>query len=353
MDDDGVFRVGLIGYGFAGKTFHAPLIGAESKLKIAVVASSDAAKVLADLPNAMIVSDPLAVATDPNLDLVVIASPNDSHAPLASAALKAGNNVVVDKPFTLDLQEARDLIVLADTHDRLLSVFHNRRWDSDFLSVKSAIDTGLIGSVTHFESHIDRFRPEVRQRWREGAGLGSGIWFDLGPHLIDQALQLLGLPIHVQATLARQRQGAVADDWAHVVLEYGHCRAILHASMLVAGGSPRFTVHGTQGSLVKSHPDIQEQQLLAGMTPGTAGWGDDPDDLTVYDEKGASHRRAASPGDQRSYYAGIAAALAGKGPNPVSPRQALAVMSVLISATRSAQEGIIVTPDFLECVGAY
>lgn len=339
-----MIRVGLIGYGFAGKTFHAPLIGAEAGLDLVAVASSDAAKVHADWPGVAVFGDPIELATSDSVDLVVVASPNDTHAPLARAALLAGKHVVVDKPFTLDMAEARDLIAVAEAEGRLLSVFHNRRWDSDYLSVKSAIDDGLVGRVAHFESHIDRFRPEVRQRWREGAGPGSGIWFDLGPHLVDQALQLFGMPARVTASLAQLRGGAVTDDWAHVVLDYDARRVVLHASMLVAGGSPRFMVHGDAGSVVKRAADGQERQLLAGMTPGAEGWGTDDDALVVYDREGVAREVAATSGDQRRYYAGIAAAIADGAPNPVPPGKALAVMAVIEAAARSAARGEGVVP---------
>ncbi|MGI4731026.1 MAG: oxidoreductase [Janthinobacterium lividum] len=345
-------RVGLLGYGYAGRTFHAPLIAAEPGLALVAVGSRDPAKVHADLAD-VVVADPLVVATSPQVDLVVVATPNDTHAPLATAALRAGKHVVVDKPFTLDLAEARALVALAERQDRLLSVFHNRRWDSDYLSIARAIADGVVGDVAHFESHVDRFRPEVRARWREGAGAGSGVWFDLGPHLVDQTLRLFGLPERVTATLARQRPGALADDWAHVVFDCrsengGARRVILHAAMLVAGGSPRFVVHGTRASLVKHSPDRQEAQLLAGMPPGGAGWGTDPDPIVVHAPDGTRSTIPAIPGDQRRYYRAIAAALAGAGVNPVPPGQALAVMAVVEAAVRSARAGAAVAIDLTD-----
>jgi predicted dehydrogenase len=329
-------RVGLIGYGFSGKTFHAPLIIAVAGLELAAIASRDAAKVHADLPSIVVNSDPLAIATSNEIDLVVIATPNESHAPIARAALAAGKHVVIDKPFALNLAEARELVTLSERHGVLLSVFHNRRWDSDFLTVRRAIGDGLVGAVTHFESHIDRFRPQVRNRFREQGGPGSGLWFDLGPHLVDQALQLFGLPDRVQGNLAQQRTGALSDDWAHVVLDYQERRVILHAGMLVAGGTQRFTVHGDEGSLVKEKADRQEQQLLGGMRPGDTGWGEDANALLVYDRSGTPRSVLATAGDQRLYYRGIVDALRGNGSNPVTPIQALAVMAVLEAAAESA-----------------
>lgn len=332
-------RVGLVGYGYAGKTFHAPLIAATPGLDFACVASSDAAKVHADWPQVGVVADAQALIARDDIDLVAIATPNDTHAPLASAALRAGKHVVVDKPFALDSGEARALIALARERERLLSVFHNRRWDSDFLGVRQAIADGRVGRVAHFESHLDRYRPAVRARWREGAGRGAGLWFDLGPHLIDQALQLFGQPKRVQANFARQRAGALSEDWAHVVLDYRDgLRVILHAGMLVAGGSPRFVVHGERGSLVKHEPDRQEAQLKAGLTPGADGWGADPDAMRFHDGSGAVRDIPTPPGDQRRYYIGIERAVRGLGPNPVTAEQALAVMNVLETAQRSARE---------------
>lgn len=330
-------RVGLIGYGYSGKTFHAPLIMAVPGLLLSAVASSDPEKVHADMPGMAVSADPLSLCTSESVDLVVIATPNASHAPLARAALTAGKHVVVDKPFTIDLAEARELIALSKSRALTLSVFHNRRWDSDFLTVRQAICDGLVGSVSHFESHFDRFRPQVRERWRERGGPGSGILFDLGPHLIDQTLQLFGLPDRIQANLAQQRAGARADDWAHLILEFGERRAVLHAEMLAAGGTSRFIVHGDAGSAVKRLADQQEKQLLGGMRPGAAGWGEDADPLLVYDYNGMSRTVPATPGDQRRYYAGIVAVLNGSVADTVTPIQALAVMAVIEAAFDSSR----------------
>ncbi len=334
-------RVGLIGYGFSGKTFHAPLIASVAGLELRAVSSRDAGKVLADFPGMVVHADPHALIAAEDIDLVVIATPNETHAPLARAAIAAGKHVVIDKPFTLDLDEARGLVALAEDRGVLLSVFHNRRWDSDFLTVRAAIDAGIVGDVTHFESHFDRFRPDVRDRWRERSGPGSGVWYDLGPHLVDQALLLFGLPDTVQASIATQRPGAMTDDWAHVVLSYGQRRVILHASMLVAGGVDRFTVHGTAGSMTKRCADRQEAQLLSGMRPGEAGWGEDPDPLVIHAANGQREQRAIS-GDQRGYYRGVTDALRGTAKTPVDPIEALAVMAVVEAAILSAKTGAAV-----------
>src|SRR5436190_471500 len=225
-------RVGLIGYGYAGRTFHAPLIRATPGLELVAVSSSRPARVTADLPGTAVVPSADDLLATPSIDLVVIAAPPDVHAPLAAAALRAGKHVVVDKPIAPTLDEARATAMLAAGSDRVLAVFQNRRWDGDFLALRDLLSRGVLGEVSHFESHFDRYRPLVRNRWREQPGAGAGLWHDLGPHLVDQALQLFGLPDRVWGSLAAQRAGSQVDDWAHVVLEYNRRRAILHASVM-------------------------------------------------------------------------------------------------------------------------
>jgi predicted dehydrogenase len=331
-------RVSLIGYGYSGKTFHAPLIAATPGLELTVVGSSDAPKVHAGLPEVRVVGDPLAAVTDAQADLVVVATPNDTHVPLATAALEAGKHVVVDKPFALTLAEAQRLAALAQARGRVLSVFHNRRWDSDFLGARAALGDGRLGDVAHFESHFDRFRPVVRDRWRERAVPGGGILYDLGPHLIDQAVHLFGMPAAVSADAARQRAETPVEDWANLVLDYGRLRVILHASMLVAGGARRLVLHGTKGSWIKQNEDVQEKQLVAGMHPGAPGWGVDPDSATFYDGS-TTAEVPVPPGDYRNYYAALRDAILGQGPNPVTPAEAVAVMHILEQARESIATG--------------
>jgi predicted dehydrogenase len=260
--------------------------------------------------------------------------------PLATAALLAGKHVVVDKPFTLTLADARALAALAEKQGRLLAVFQNRRWDSSFLGAKKILAEGTLGAISHYESHYDRYRPNVRVRWREMPGPGAGLWFDLGPHLVDQALELMGLPDAVNANFAMQRDGAQTDDWAHVELIYPKARAILHSSVLVSGGVPNFIIHGTKGSWVKYGLDIQEKQLMAGERPGAPGWGVDPVRATFYDGATGTQTELPVPdGNQAMFYVGMRDAILGTGPNPVPPAQAVAVMAVIETAIQSGAEG--------------
>lgn len=332
--------VGMIGYGFVGKTFHAPLIQSVPGLELAFVGSTHPDKVRADVPGAKVVADRDSVATHPDVDLVVIASTNETHLPLAKAALLANKDVVVDKPFTLTLADARELAALAEKQGKLLAVFQNRRWDSSFLGAKKVLQDGLLGAISHYESHYDRYRPNVRVRWREMPGPGAGLWYDLGPHLVDQALELMGLPDAVFANFAMQRDGAQTDDWTHVELIYPKARAILHSSVLVAGGVPNFMIHGVRGSWVKYGLDIQEKHLLAGEKPGSPGWGVDPVRATFYDGAAGTQTELPVPdGNQAMFYAGVRDAILGKSPNPVPPPQAVAVMAVIETAIQSGVQG--------------
>ena len=339
-------RVGVIGFGFVSKTFHIPLLQATDGYKITAVSSSRPAEVSAMLAGVEVVSDPKALVTHPDLDLVVIASPNETHAPLAEAVMRAGRNVVVDKPFTITVEEARHLVAVAKEKNVLLSVFQNRRWDSDFLTIQDAIRRDLTGRVVLFESRIDRFRREVRDRWREIPGPGAGLLYDLGPHLIDQTLFLFGIPDSVQATLATQRRGGRTDDFFQLVLRYGEMVATLEAGSLVSGGSARFSVHGEQASVIKRKPDIQEDQLRASIIPGSPDWGIDPDDALLFDgATGDTHTLKAARGDQRGYYVALRQALLGRAPNPVPPEQGATVMAIVQAGFRSDKEGRRVIPD--------
>ncbi|MBA7847386.1 oxidoreductase [Klebsiella sp. RHBSTW-00484] len=333
-------RVGLIGYGYASKTFHAPLISGTPGMTLAAVSSSDESKVLADWPVVKVVSDPGQLFSDPTLDLIVIPTPNDTHFPLAKAALEAGKHVVVDKPFTVTLSQARELDVVAKREGRLLSVFHNRRWDSDFLTVKALINEGLLGEVGYFESHFDRYRPQVRNRWREQGGPGSGIWYDLGPHLLDQVVNLFGLPVSMNVDLAQLRPGSQSTDYFHAVLAYPQRRVVLHGTLLAAAETARYIIHGSRGSYVKYGLDPQEERLKGGDRLPQEDWGYDMRDglLTrVEGEERSEESWLTLPGNYPAYYAAIRDALNGSGDNPVPAGQAIQIMELIELGLESAR----------------
>lgn len=348
-------RVGILGYGYASSTFHAPLIASVPGLELVAVASTHPTKVHADWPRVQVYGSPQALINSDAVDLVVVPTPNPTHHALAKGALMAGKHVVVDKPFTLTEAEAADLALTALQQQRVLAVFHNRRWDADFLTVQTLLASGVLGRITHFASHFDRFRPIVRQRWRESGELGSGLWYDLGPHLLDQALQLFGPPNSLTLDLQRQRTGALADDGFHAVLRYpvgagGEPNAlcvVLHASALAAHPGPRFVVHGTQGSFTKHGLDPQEDALKSGCRPGSQNWGVDPQpgrlstlpkgfaaDATPIDSTPVQET-----GDHSRFYAELRDAITHGAPNPVPPAQAQAVMHWLEHGWQRARWG--------------
>jgi predicted dehydrogenase len=309
-------------------------------MTLAAVSSSDAAKVHADWPSVPVVSEPKHLFNDPNIDLIVIPTPNDTHFPLAKAALEAGKHVVVDKPFTVTLSQARELDALAKSLGRLLSVFHNRRWDSDFLTVKRLLSEGTLGEILFFESHFDRFRPRIRNRWREQAGPGSGIWYDLAPHLLDQAVNLFGLPVSMTVDLAQLRPGAQTTDYFHAVLSYPQRRIVLHGTMVAAAESARYIIHGTRGSYVKFGLDPQEDRLKSGERLPQEDWGYDMRDgviTRVEGEELVEETLLTIPGNYPAYYAGIRDALNGTGENPVPASQAIQIMELIELGIESAK----------------
>jgi len=329
----------LIGYGYAGKTIHAPLIRAAAGLRLDTVVSSRPDDVHADLPGVKVRALAAALA-DPAIDLVVIATPNDLHAPQAHAALDAGKHVIIDKPFALNVTQAQSLINHARTAARLLSVFHCRRWDSNHLTFQSI--RPRLGDLYQFIVRYDRFRPVVRDRWRERAGPGSGIWLDLGAHLLDQVLVLFGWPQWISADVAGQRPGAITDDYFHAILGYGPLRVILHSSMMTAAAGPALEAQGSFGSYVKFGMDSQEDMLKAGRTPGGDGWGTDPRPGSftpvVNNVPGTPEPVPSLPGNYLAYYEAAARAISDGGPNPVPAWDALRVMQLLEAGQASARD---------------
>jgi len=335
-------QLALVGYGYVGRVFHAPLIEATDGLRLHSIVSSQP-DLAGRHTGTRVSADRSAVLHDPQIDAVVIATPNDTHAPIALEALAAGKHVLVDKPFALDLAQARAVMAAARQAGRVCSVFQNRRWDADFLTVQQLLAERTLGEVAEFHSHFDRHRPQVRDRWRESEAAGAGLWFDLGPHVLDQALLLFGRPQAIAADLLRQRDGARSDDYFHVVLHYPRLRAHLHAGSLVADARLRFAVHGRLGSYLKQGLDTQEAMLRDGVVPGAPGWGEDPlpGELTRVAGDAVLRPEPVDTlrGDYRRCYAAFRDAVAGQGAPPASEAEALQVMELLELAVRSAALG--------------
>lgn len=335
-------KVGLIGYGLAGRVFHAPLLSAVSEFDLTTICSSRLAEIHETHAGIVIVQKPEAVLSNDDIDLIVIATPTATHVALAEKALLAGKHVVVDKPVALTLADAKRLVELSVRQNLKLFAFHNRRWDSDFLAVRDAISNDLVGDVTHFESHLNRFRPTVRDRWREDGSEGSGVWFDLGPHIVDQALLLFGRPDAVTADIAPLRVGAKSDDWAHIMLHYANRRAILHASLLSpdgeSGGHPRFFVSGTKGCLTKRFADPQEGQLQAGVRPDDVSFGVDEDDLRLHQSSLPAMRVPVPSGCQQTFYELVAHSIRNGSEGPIGLDHLLDVCEIIEIAQHSAAE---------------
>lgn len=317
-------RVALIGRGMAGTVFHAPLIRAVPGLELVTIAGS---------------GDAAAVIADPAVELVVVATPNLSHFPLAKAALEAGKHVVVDKPFTISADEADALVALAGERGLKLSVFHNRRWDGDFLTVRALLKEGRLGELALFEAHWDRFRPAIKQGWREVPAEGAGLLADLGPHMIDQALLLFGPPEAIEADVEVQRREAQVDDYWALTLHYGRLRVRLSAASLVAAPRPRFALHGAGGSFVKYGLDPQEAALRTGSVPGDPDFGRSKDDGLMTLADGSNARIATETGRYVAFYEGMAAAIRVGAPVPVDPADAREGLRLIALARRSAAEG--------------
>lgn len=338
VERSGTVGVGLVGYGMAGASLHAPLISAEPRLELRAVATSKR------VPGLPVVPTVAALLGDPAVELVVVATPNAVHHDVAAAALDAGRHVVVDKPFTVTTAEADDLIARAAARDLALSAFHQRRFDTDHLTIRRVVDEGVLGRVTTYIGRFDRFKPGGSARWTDDDVPGGGVLYDLGAHLIDQALCLFGTPRTVWADLGTQHPAGRAVDYVHVVLGHGDLRAILHAGSLVRAPGPRFEVHGDRGSFVKDGMDGQIAAMLAGGRPGDPGWGEEPPERygTLTDAEGVALRLAGVPGNYGAFYREMAAAVRGEGPVPVLAEQARDVIAVVEKAMQSSRDGRVV-----------
>ncbi|MFD3803272.1 Gfo/Idh/MocA family oxidoreductase [Streptomyces sp. NPDC058611] len=354
----GPLRVGLIGYGLAGSVFHAPLVTATEGLVLDTVVTSDPerqSQAREAYPGVRIAesADELWDRGDaPALDLVVIASPNKTHVPLATAALTAGLPVVVDKPLAATADEARALAGLAERTGTFLSVFQNRRWDNDFLTVRRLLADGELGEIQRFESRYERWRPQLKGGWRESGAPEEigGLLYDLGSHVVDQALVLFGPVVRVYAEADARRPGAATDDDTFIALTHANgVRSHLYVSATTAQLGPRMRVLGSRAGYVKYGLDPQEGALREGLRPGAdTAWGEEPEHLWGRLGCGESPLTGGGtpvptvPGDYPAYYAAVAAALREGGPAPVTAYEAAHCLDVLEAARTSSREGVVV-----------
>lgn len=340
-------NVGLIGYGMSGSVFHAPLIRAVDGLVLSKIVSTNSVKVHNDFPDVEVVPDVNTLLADPEIDVVVVTSPNTTHFLHAKMALESNKHVIVEKPFTNFTKDADDLIALAAERKLLLSAFQNRRWDNDFLTIKKCIQEGLLGDIYIYEAQYNLFRPQITARWREREGDGAGALYDLGAHLIDQALHLFGLPKTVSADVVKQRPNALVDDYFHLVLGYDTLRVILQSAWIVKKSGPHFQVHGSKGSFIKYGLDTQEGDLKRGIRPGHPNWGKDKEEwyaqLTLGQELEAESRIETIPGCYESYYKGIYESVVNGAPLPVLATEARDTIRVIEYALQSQKEQRVIS----------
>ncbi|MGB2667970.1 MAG: Gfo/Idh/MocA family oxidoreductase [Candidatus Acidiferrum sp.] len=327
--------VGLIGFGLGGRCFHAPVIRAVEGLRLAAIlqrTGDTAAQLYPDARMLRTLDELLAIDS---IQLIAISTPNQTHYPLAKFCLEAGRHVVVDKPFTTTVTEATELLQLAKQQNRVLSVYHNRRFDADFQALRQTIAADTLGRIIRFESTYDRFRPAPKPgAWREKLGPGSGILFDLAPHLLDQGMTLLGTPEAITADVRSERTGLPTDDAFDIFLHYPQgARVLLRATMMSAVPRPRLVVLGEKGSYLKREFDPLEPTLRNGEIPSGQSWvvekPENYGELTLIENGNTTTRKIPSVGDWREFYANIRDAILLKAPSLITPQQILNVMQSL------------------------
>ncbi len=342
-------RVGVVGFGLAGRVFHAAVVHATPGLELACIVQRSGNEAAETYPQVRIARSLDELLSDPSITLVVVATPNDTHFDLARQCLLANRAVVIDKPFTVTSEEAAELIRLARQRELLLTAYQSRRWDGDFKTVRDLLASEQLGRLVTFESHFDRFRQQPKPgAWRESTRLGGGILFDLGSHLIDQALRLFGLPQSLYADVRTEREGFVTDDAFDLELSYPRLRVWLRSTMSALAAGPRFTAHGTAGSFVKYGIDPQEDAIKRGEMIGSPRWGEDAESDwgTLKLATGEARRVPTQPGDYRELYANVRDALLGRAALEVRPEDAWRTARMIELARESSAQGRRLLVDF-------
>ena len=342
-----VLNTAIVGFGLSGQVFHTPFIHVHPGFNLHTIVTSGTLAAT-KYPKAHISDTFNKLITNPEIDLVIICSPNQLHFSQAKAAIEAGKHVIVEKPFTVNSTEAQSLIEVSQKSGKLVFPFHNRRWDSDLLTLKHIIDQGYLGKVVEYESRFDRFTPVIsRAAWRYHQNEGGGTLFDLGIHLIDQAVSLFGKPDGVFARLFNQREGSVTDDSFDLKLIYPDLNVTLKASVFVKEAGPRFQVHGTKGSFVKYGLDVQEAQLRKGKNPGSKGYGIEPAaqrgilNTETFGKKFRG-RYETLPGNYMAFFDNVYSAVTKGGVIAIKPEDALLNIRIIEAAKASNREQKII-----------
>lgn len=336
-----MLKVALCSYGMSGKVFHAPLITAEPGLQLHSILQRNSDSSLQDYPNVSIAKSFDELLQNPAIDLIVVNTPNEFHYSMTKAALEAGKNVVLEKPFVIDLQEGQELIDLAQRQQKMLAVFHNKRLETDHLTVAKIAQSKQLGRIVEVEWHYDRYRNTVtHKRWKEDNLPGAGTWFDLGVHLVDSVLCIFGRPQAVQADMRSLRREDGATDYFNVYLHYNDMRVLLRSNTYVSAKGATVSVHGDKGSFLKFGQDVQEQQMMTGILPGNPQWAKHQEDnyglLHTQTSQGVKAERITSEtGCYEDFYRNIVAHISAKEPLRFGAQQALLAVEVLLAAEES------------------
>jgi scyllo-inositol 2-dehydrogenase (NADP+) len=338
----------LASFGMSGKVFHAPLLSVHPGFKLKTVVERNKFEAKSIYPDIQVAQSFSDLLNDDEIELIIVNTPDNTHAEFANKALKAGKHVVVEKPFTQQTSQGEALLNEARYRGKTLTVFQNRRWDGDFLTVQKIISQGVLGKVVEYEARFDRYRNSIQQgSWKESASSGSGTLYNLGSHLIDQALVLFGFPEGVYANIHKRRAGSEIDDFFSVQLMYPDKSVTVKASYLAKQPGPRFLIHGTHGSFIKFGLDPQEDALKNGVLPGTEGWGRESEELwgTLNFEKDGqkyNDKIETLPGNYPAFYDNLYDNIIHQKAIAVRPQEAIRVIEVIEAAAESAEDGKII-----------
>jgi predicted dehydrogenase len=339
-------KTAIVGFGLSATVFHIPFIRASSAFELIAISSSQKDAIQQSLPEVTVYDSAESMIKHGDADLVVITAPNKVHYSLMHLALSHDKHVIIEKPFVTSVEQGEKILGLSGSKNKVLAVFHNRRWDGDFLTVKHLLKAGRLGSVKYFESHFDRFRPQVQQRWREQSGEGSGALFDLGPHLIGQALDLFGMPEAITARCLALRDNAETDDFFNLWLHYQDKEVVLQSNPFVAAPTLRFHVQGTDASYLKYGLDPQEKRLKQGTVPKDDDWS--AEDSEAYGVLHEAEKHFVIPtqlGGYQHFFHNVAEAIAGKADLIVSVEEALNCLKIIELAMQSSKAGKTITVE--------
>lgn len=340
-------KTGIASYGLSGKAFHAPFISTNEAFELSVICERSKNEACVTYPHVKIVRSFDELISDASLELIIVNTPDVTHFDYCRLALEAGKHVIVEKPFVFTVAEGEALIKLAAEKGLMLTVFQNRRWDGDFMTIRKVLNENRLGQIVEYRAAFQRYRPQITDTWKERNDRFVGIVYNLGPHLVDQAVCLFGKPTGVFAQIKKQRANSQIDDFCHIILVYPELQVTLTAGMMMKEPIASFVLHGTNGSFVKYGIDPQENQLRAGMLPTESGYGfDAPQEYgtLVYELNCETIRKTVEtiPGNYKHYFDAVANSIRKQTTPPVSPSENLLIIRILEAAYQSNEESRVV-----------